>query len=150
MTASSRHYLNSVRLSATTTSLGTLLQRPTIFSVKKLFLMFNLNFPWCSFLPSPHVLSLVTRQTRAAPPFPLSPWENHRLHWVLHSAFSKLNKTSDSCSLNLGNTSNLGEPSSSSVFALTSRGLYLLYMGWVETKCCFMISIACGLSEQEA
>lgn len=147
MTESFRHYLNSVRLVATTTSLGTLLQHPTIFSVKKLFLMSNLNFSWCSLLP---VLLLVTGGRRSAPPFPLSPWESHGLHRGHHSAFSKLKKPSDSWSVDLGNTSNLGEPSSSSVLALTSRGLHLLYRGWVETKYCFMISITCGSSEQEA
>jgi len=35
--------------------------------VKNLFLMSSLNFPWCSLIPFPHVLSLVTRE-RSAPP----------------------------------------------------------------------------------
>lgn len=148
MTASSRHYLNSVRLGATTTSLGTLLQHPTIFSVKELFLMFSLNFSWCSFLP---VLLLVTRGRRSTLPFPLPSWESPGLHQGLHSAFSKLNKPSDNCSVTLAKvTSNLGEPSSSSVFSLTSKGLHLLYVGWVESNYYFMISITCVLSEQEA
>jgi len=50
-----------------TTSAGSLLQWPTTLSVKNLFLMSNLNFPWCSFNPLPCVLSRVTRGRRSAP-----------------------------------------------------------------------------------
>jgi len=54
-----------------TASLGSLLHCPTILSVKNLFLMSYLNFPWCSFIPFPHVLPLVTRERRSPTPAPL-------------------------------------------------------------------------------
>ena len=53
--------------------LGSLFQWPTTLSVKKFFLMANLNFPSCSFFPFPYVLLLVTRKRRSKPPPLLSP-----------------------------------------------------------------------------
>lgn len=43
--------LNSDRLRATTVSLGSPFQWPAALSVKNLFFMSYLNFPWCSFIP---------------------------------------------------------------------------------------------------
>jgi len=50
--AQSKH-LNSKRLGAMTTSLGSLFQCVTTLSVKNLFLMSSLNLPYCSLTPFP-------------------------------------------------------------------------------------------------
>lgn len=47
LSALSRHFLTTNRLDAMTTSLGSLLWCLTTHSVKNLFLISNLNFPWC-------------------------------------------------------------------------------------------------------
>ena len=69
---SSRRSLSSDRLGVMATSLRTLFQWQTTISVKSLFLMSKLNFPWHSFIPFSHVVLLVTREKRSAPP-PLLP-----------------------------------------------------------------------------
>jgi len=54
--------MNSDKLGAVTTSLETLFLWLVTLSVKNLFLMSSVNFTWCTFIPFPHVLSLVTRE----------------------------------------------------------------------------------------
>lgn len=65
---SSRCSLNSWQAWCLITSLRTLFQWLTSLSVKNLFLMSNLNVPWCSFIPFPCVLWLVSRGRRAPVP----------------------------------------------------------------------------------
>lgn len=66
-------FLEPWQVVAKTSSLGTLFWSPITLSVKNIFLIFiysfPMNFPWCSFIPLPCVLSLVTRERRSAPPF---------------------------------------------------------------------------------
>jgi len=90
---SSKHFLNSDRLDAMTTSLGSLFQWLTTLSVKNLFQMSNLIFPWCSFTPFSHVLLLVTRERISAPPSPLLSLRNCTLQWGYPSACSSLSWT---------------------------------------------------------
>ena len=52
------------------TSQGSLFQCLTTLTVKKFFLMSSPNLPWSSFVPFSHILSLVTREKRSAPPSP--------------------------------------------------------------------------------
>jgi len=47
------HLLNTSRDGASTTSLGSLFQCFTTLSVKKFFLISNLNLPWCNLRPFP-------------------------------------------------------------------------------------------------
>jgi len=69
--ALSKYLLNTDRLGASITPLGSLFQCLTTLSVKKRFLMFSLNFPWHSFVSFLCVLSLDPRKKRSAPPYPL-------------------------------------------------------------------------------
>ena len=71
--ALSKCLLNTDRLRASTTSLGSLSQGLTTLSLKKCFLTSSLNLSWCSFEPFPHVLSLDTREKRSSS-FPDSPF----------------------------------------------------------------------------
>ncbi|KAK4825788.1 hypothetical protein QYF61_002372 [Mycteria americana] len=56
--------LNTSREGDSTTSLGSLFQGLATLSVKKFFLISNLNFPWRNLRPSPLVLWLVTWEKR--------------------------------------------------------------------------------------
>ena len=57
-----------IRDGDSTTSLGSLFQCLTTLSVKKFFLISNLNLPWCNLRPFPLVLSPVTSEKRPTPP----------------------------------------------------------------------------------
>ncbi|KAK4807471.1 hypothetical protein QYF61_008239 [Mycteria americana] len=57
-----------IRDGDSTTSLGSLFQCLTTLSVKKFFLMSNLNLPWRNWRPFPLILSLVTWEKRPTPP----------------------------------------------------------------------------------
>ena len=70
----STHFLNTSRDGDSTTFLGSLFQCLTTLSVKKFFLISNLNLPWCNLRPLPLILSLVTWEKRPTltslqPPF---------------------------------------------------------------------------------
>lgn len=80
--------LNSDRFAIMTTSLRSLFKRPKTLSMKNLFLMSNLNFPWCSFIPFPYVLPLITREELNNSCSAALLTESHRLWWVHTSAFS--------------------------------------------------------------
>ena len=54
--ALSKGFLNSLRLGAVTTALGSLFQCPSTLWVKNFFLISNLNLPWLSLLLLPGVL----------------------------------------------------------------------------------------------
>ena len=58
--ATSTRFLNTSRDGDSTTALGSLFQCLTTLSVKKFFLISNLNLPWCNLKPFPLVLSLAT------------------------------------------------------------------------------------------
>lgn len=58
-------------LAAMVTALGSLFLCLTTFSVKNFFLISNLNFPCCNFMPFPQVLLLVTRERISEPAHPL-------------------------------------------------------------------------------
>jgi len=61
LSTTSKRFLNTSRDGDSTTSLGSLFQCLTTLSVKKCFLMSNLNLPWCNLRPFPLVLSPVRR-----------------------------------------------------------------------------------------
>ncbi|KFW80123.1 Unconventional myosin-X, partial [Manacus vitellinus] len=70
-------FLNASRDSGSTSFLGSLFQCLTTLSMKKFFLMFNINLPWHSLGPFPGVLSLVT-------------WEKGQTHtWPLLSGICR-------------------------------------------------------------
>ncbi|XP_064911793.1 ankyrin repeat domain-containing protein 66 isoform X1 [Columba livia] len=50
-----------------TTALGSLFQCLTTFSMKKYFLISNVNLPWCNLRPFPLILSLATWEKRPTP-----------------------------------------------------------------------------------
>ena len=60
--------LNTSRDGDSTTSLGSLSNDLTTLSVKKFFLISNLNLPWCNLRPFPLVLLLVTWENRLRHP----------------------------------------------------------------------------------
>ena len=61
LSTTSKRFLNASKDGDSTTSLGSLFQCLTILSVKKFFLISNLNLPWCSLrmqiLPSPPLVA---------------------------------------------------------------------------------------------
>ena len=59
-----KQFLNTFRDGDSTTSLGSLFQCLTTFSVNKFFLMSNLNLPWHNLRPFPLILSPVTSERR--------------------------------------------------------------------------------------
>ena len=63
----STRFFNTSRDGDSTTSLGSLFQCLTTVSVKKFFLISNLNFPWHNLRPLPLILSLVTWDHRPPP-----------------------------------------------------------------------------------
>ncbi|KAK4824542.1 LOW QUALITY PROTEIN: hypothetical protein QYF61_016146, partial [Mycteria americana] len=65
--ATSTRFLNSFRDGDSTTSLGSLFQCLTTLSVKKFFLISNLNLAWHNLRPFPLILSLVTWEKRPTP-----------------------------------------------------------------------------------
>lgn len=58
----------TVRLAAPATSLGSLLRSLTTLMVKKFYFISSLTLPWCSFVLFFHILPLVPREQRPAPP----------------------------------------------------------------------------------
>ncbi|KAK4821778.1 LOW QUALITY PROTEIN: hypothetical protein QYF61_000839 [Mycteria americana] len=66
-TARSCAFTNYLLDGDSTASLGSLFQCLTTLSVKKFFLISNLNLPWCNLRPFPLVLSLVTWDKRPTP-----------------------------------------------------------------------------------
>ena len=63
----SKRFLNTSNDGDSTTSLGSLCQCLTIFSVKTFFLISNLNLPWCNLRPLALILSPVTSENRPTP-----------------------------------------------------------------------------------
>lgn len=61
------HQLNVSRDKDSTTSLNSLSQWLAALSVRKFFLMSNLNLPWCNLRPFPFIQSLVTWEKRSTP-----------------------------------------------------------------------------------
>lgn len=84
----SRCSLNSDWLETLTASLESLFQWPTTLSVKNIFLMSSLNFPWHGFIPFPHILLLLTRREISTFPVHCPPWRSCRLWWGYPSAFT--------------------------------------------------------------
>jgi len=80
-------------LAAMVTALGSLFLCLTTFSVKNFFLISNLNFPCCNFMPFPQVLLLVTRKKRSASAPPVPSWGSCRLWWGLPSVSFSLGWT---------------------------------------------------------
>lgn len=81
------------RHGAPTISLGRLFQSLPTLIINNLLLMFNLNLPWCSFVPFPCTVLSVTKD------LPLDfPWSrNCREHWslsVLSLSFPDMSSTS--------------------------------------------------------
>ena len=74
--ATSTCFLNTSRHGDSTTSQNSLFQCLTTLSVKKFFLISNLNLPWCNLRPLPLVLSLVTWVKRPAPASLQAPFSN--------------------------------------------------------------------------
>lgn len=85
---SSRCSLNSDRLETLITSLGSLFQWPTTLSVKNIFLMSSLKFPWHGFIPFPYILLLLTRADEHLPLRHCPPWGSCQLWWGHPSAFT--------------------------------------------------------------
>ncbi|KAK4831211.1 hypothetical protein QYF61_016048 [Mycteria americana] len=85
-------FFNSSRDGDFTTSLDTLFQCLTTLSVKKFFLISNLNLPWCNLRPPPLVLSLVTWEKRLTPTSLQPPFRMIRSPLSLF--FSRLNNPS--------------------------------------------------------
>lgn len=63
-----KHFLNTDRLGAIITSLGSLFQHLIIPSVKNFFFNTHYELPQCSFKPFLHVLTPDTREKRSSPP----------------------------------------------------------------------------------
>jgi len=72
LSTTSKWFLNTSRDGHSTTSLGTPCQCLTTLSVKKCFLIFNLNLPWHNLRPFPLILSPVTSEKRPTPAFAVS------------------------------------------------------------------------------
>jgi len=68
----SKHFLNTFRVSDFTTSLGSPFQSLTTLS-EKYFLMYNLNLPWCNLKLFSLVLLLITSEERLTPTLPQPP-----------------------------------------------------------------------------
>ena len=85
--------LNNSRNGDSTTPLGSLFQYLTTLTDKKLFLVSNLNLPWCNLRPFSLVLSLSHGGKRPTPSLPQSPFK--QLNRVIRSPpsllFSRLN-----------------------------------------------------------
>ena len=67
LSTTSKQFLNTSRDGDSTTSLRSLFQCLTTLSVKKFFLISNLNLPWCNLRPFPLILSPVTSEKRPTP-----------------------------------------------------------------------------------
>jgi len=67
LSSTSKCFLNTFRDGGSTTPLGSLFQCLTTLSVKKFFLIFNLNLPWLNLRPFPLVVSPVNREKRPTP-----------------------------------------------------------------------------------
>jgi len=67
LSTTSKRFLNTSRDGDSTTPLGSLFQCLTTLSVRKCFLISNLNSPWHNLRPFPLVLSSVTSEKRPTP-----------------------------------------------------------------------------------
>lgn len=90
----SKCLLDTDRPGALTMSLGSLFQCITTLSLKKHFLTTNLNVPWHTFEPFPHILSLDTREKRSAPSPPQEAVEHY--HYC-HLCASQINQSHVDC-----------------------------------------------------
>ena len=66
LSTTSKWLLNTIRDGDSTTLSGSLFQCLTTLSVKKFFLISNVNFPWCNLRPFPLVQSPVTSEINSA------------------------------------------------------------------------------------
>lgn len=89
---SPKYLLNTDKLGALTSCLGSLFQCLNTHLFKTCFLMPSLNLPWCNFKPLPCVLSMDARKKRPEPHSPLALLRKLQRAMKSPLFFSKLDK----------------------------------------------------------
>jgi len=96
LSTTSKRFLNTSRDSDSTTTLGSPFQCFTTLSVKKCFLISNLNLPWHNLRPFPLILSPVSSEKRPTPLWLQAPFRywKRAIRSPLSPLFPRLNSPS--------------------------------------------------------